>query len=92
MARIKVPTLETQRLVLRGWKRHDAAALYAYAKKPNVGPNAGCKPHADTRESRMIITQMFQQNPTGAVPPHPHCGLDGPEDVPIGSIGVEPDA
>lgn len=92
MARIKVPTLQTQRLVLRGWKRHDAAALYAYAKNPNVGPNAGWKPHADTRESRMIITQMFQQNTTWAITPKPGCGLDGPEDVPIGSIGFEPDA
>lgn len=85
MARIKVPTLETQRLVLRGWRRRDAADLYAYAKNPNVGPHAGWKPHADVRESRMIITQLFQQNTTWAIT------LRG-EDVPIGSIGFEPDA
>ena len=85
MSRIKVPILETQRLVLRGWKKKDAADLYAYAKSPNVGPHAGWKPHADIRESRMIITQMFQQNMTWAIT------IRG-EDIPIGSIGFEPDA
>lgn len=82
---VKVPILETQRLVLRGWKRSDAAALYAYAKNPNVGPNAGWKPHASVSESRSIITQMFQQHTTWAIT------LRG-EDVPIGSIGFEEDA
>ena len=85
MSRIKVPILETQRLVLRGWKKKDAADLYAYAKSPNVGPHAGWKPHADIRESRMIITQMFQQNMTWAIT------IRG-EDIPIGSIGFELDA
>lgn len=83
--RIKVPQLETERLVLRGWKRRDAAALFAYAKNPNVGPNAGWKPHASVRESRMIITQLFQQNTTWAIT------MKG-DDTPIGSIGFEPDA
>lgn len=85
MAKIKVPVLETDRLLLRGWKRRDAQALYQYAKNPNVGPNAGWKPHASVRESRMIITQLFQQNTTWAIT------LKG-EDIPIGSIGFEPDA
>ena len=85
MSRIRVPVLETERLVLRGWKKKDAAALYAYAKNPNVGPNAGWKPHADVRESRTIIVQLFQQNTTWAIT------LKG-DDTPIGSIGFEPDA
>ncbi len=85
MARIKVPTIETERLVLRGWKRKDAAALYAYAKNPNVGPHAGWKPHADVAESRGIITQLFQRNTTWAIT------LKG-DDTPIGSIGFEADA
>ncbi len=103
MSRVKVPTLETERLVLRGWKRRDAAALYAYARNPNVGPHAGWKPHADVHESRTIITQMFQQNTTWAITPKEGMlvprgasdgpgALSGPADVPIGSIGFEPDA
>ena len=83
--RVKVPILETERLILRGWKRRDAAALYAYAKNPNVGPNAGWKPHADVMESLSIITRMFQQNTTWAIT------MKG-DDTPIGSIGFEPDA
>lgn len=67
MARIKVPILETERLILRSWRRKDAPALYAYAKNPNVGPNAGWKPHASVGESRQIITQLFQQNMTWAI-------------------------
>ena len=85
MAKIKVPVLETDRLLLRGWKWRDAQALYQYAKNPNVGPRAGWKPHASVRESRMIITQLFQQNTTWAIT------LKG-DDIPIGSIGFEHDA
>ena len=85
MSRIRVPILETERLILRGWKRSDAPALYAYARNPNVGPHAGWKPHADVRESRMIITQLFQQNTTWAIT------VKG-NDSPVGSIGFEPDA
>lgn len=106
MARIRVPILESQRLVLRGWKRRDAADLYAYAKNPNVGPHAGWKPHADVRESRAIITQMFQQNTTWAItlkesaaaelaaglPGNALPGSVAAAGIPIGSIGFEPDA
>lgn len=67
MGRVKVPTLETPRLVLRGWRRRDAAALFAYARSPNVGPNAGWKPHSSVHESRQIITQMFWQHATWAI-------------------------
>lgn len=85
MARVRVPTIETDRLILRGWTRRDAAALYAYAKNPNVGPHAGWKPHASVAESRNIITQLFQRNTTWAI-------TRKGEGVPIGSIGFEPDA
>ena len=41
MRKVKVPTLETERLILRMWEKKDAGALYTYAKNPNVGPHAG---------------------------------------------------
>ena len=33
--------IETERLLLRPWRLEDAAGMYAHAKNPNVGPNAG---------------------------------------------------
>jgi putative acetyltransferase len=33
-------TLETERLILRPFRAEDLEDLYAYAKDPDVGPNA----------------------------------------------------
>ena len=65
--KIKVPTLETERLILRMWKKKDAPQLYEYAKNPNVGPHAGWKPHESVHESRMIISQLFLTNMCWAI-------------------------
>ena len=50
--------LETERLILRGWKKGDVDDLYEYATNPKIGPRAGWKPHKDKAESLKII-QMF---------------------------------
>lgn len=84
MAKIKVPTLETERLILRMWKKKDAAELYAYAKNPNVGAHAGWKPHDSVAESRMIIGTVFLTNMCWAI-------VDKETDRVIGSIGLEKD-
>ena len=84
MRKVKVPTLETERLILRNWNKKDAPALYAYAKNPAVGPPAGWKPHESVRESRQIIEQLFRANMTWAIV-HKATGSV------IGSIGLEPD-
>ena len=82
--KIKVPTLETERLILRMWSKKDAAALYEYAKNPNVGPHAGWKPHESVRESRMIISELFLTNMCWAI-------VDKESGKVIGSIGLEVD-
>ena len=80
----KVPQLETERLILRMWTKKDAAALYDYARDPDVGPNAGWKPHANVGESRLIIEQLFRRNMTWAI-------VEKATGVVVGSIGFEPD-
>ena len=53
--------IETERLLLKSWEdtEEDARGLYAWASNPNVGPNAGWKPHASVEESRKILRELF---------------------------------
>ncbi len=81
---VRVPTLETERLTLKMWAKKDAAALFEYAKDPDVGPNAGWKPHANIGESRMIIDQLFRRNMTWAI-------VEKETGTIVGSIGFEED-
>ena len=81
---IRVPQLETDRLILRMWTKKEAPALFDYAKDPDVGPNAGWKPHANAGESRMIIDQLFRCNMTWAI-------VEKETGIVVGSIGFEED-
>ncbi len=51
--------LTTERLILRAWNDSDAEDLYYYAKDPNVGANAGWKPHTSVEDSREIIQTIL---------------------------------
>ncbi len=53
--------IETERLRLTSWQdtEEDAQGLFLWASRPNVGPNAGWKPHASLEESRKILREMF---------------------------------
>lgn len=84
MRKIKVPTLETDRLTLRMWRKKDAPQLYEYAKNPNVGPQAGWKPHESIAESKMIISSIFLANMCWAI-------VEKGTGQVIGSIGLEED-
>ena len=52
-------TIETDRLILRPFTYTDLDDLYEYAKNPNVGPNAGWKPHEDLDESMAILKNFI---------------------------------
>lgn len=54
-------TLESKRLILRGWTLEDAKDLYEYGKNSLVGPNAGWLPHKSIDESIEII-EMFMKS------------------------------
>ena len=55
--------LETDRLILRGIVEDDAQDMFEYGKEPNVGPNAGWKPHENIDETRELMKQIFIDQP-----------------------------
>ena len=71
----------TERLVLRPWRAEDAAALFAVARDPQVGPAAGWPPHRSEAESGEVIRTVFSAPETYAV------ALRG-TDCPIGCVGL----
>ena len=75
--------IETPRLILRRWQLDDAEDMYEYAKNPNVGPNAGWKPHESVEESREIIKKFLEGNEWAIV--------DKDTNKVIGSLGVMKD-
>ena len=84
MRKVKVPTLETERLTLRMWKKTDYRDLYAYSQNPNVGPASGWRPHSSPAESLMILKDTFWT--------HMCWAMEHKEDGKvIGSIGLDED-
>lgn len=77
--------LETKRLYLRPFTMDDAADVYAYAKEPAVGNNAGFHPHADIEESRRVLKEVFLPDPGT------YALVDKQSGRVIGSISVRPD-
>ena len=78
--------IETERLILDKWTTSEAdiKGLYEYAKNPDVGPNAGWKPHDSEAESKEIIEELFLPNEVWAIREKESGKI-------IGSVGLEPD-
>lgn len=57
-------SIETQNLVLRRVTEDDHKDMYRYAKDPEIGPNAGWKPHESEEESLQIIKDVFLDSKT----------------------------
>jgi len=55
-------TLETERLILRELNLDDLEPFYQYAKKPNIGPNAGWKPHVSIDETFKVLQMMIHED------------------------------
>jgi ribosomal-protein-alanine N-acetyltransferase len=53
--------IETPRLLLRPVQETDADDIFEYACNPNVGPNAGWKPHENIEDTRQIMNEIFLQ-------------------------------
>jgi putative acetyltransferase len=74
--------METNRLLLRRFTLGDVEDVYAYAKDPDVGPNAGWKPHTSVAHSKTIIEEHFLKQP------HGFAVVDKTTNKVIGSIGL----
>ena len=79
-----LPTLETERLILRPFRMSDAPDVHAYAQNPNVGPNAGWKPHATLAESEGIVRHFMEKGEVWAIE-------DRQTGWVVGSIGLHKD-
>ena len=73
--------LETKRLNLRTWEDADAAALFALARDPEVGPRAGWPPHESVPESLDIIRTVLRGWESYAI----ELRVDD-DDVPAGTL------
>ncbi len=76
--------LRTERLLLRTWRQDDLQDFYEYAKDPDVGPNAGWKPHESLAESQGILQSFINAGNVWAIE------LRGSGKV-IGSFGLHRD-
>ena len=74
--------LETPRLILREWKLDDLDDFFEYASNPDVGPNAGWKPHQNKEESLMILKHFIEGKKTFAI-------VYKENNKVIGSLGIE---
>ena len=59
--------IETKRLYIRDLTHQDLDPLYAYAKKPMIGPMAGWKPHQDIKESKLVLDWMIHSKEVFAI-------------------------
>lgn len=76
--------LETKRLILRAWTLEDLDDFFEYGKDPDVGPNAGWKPHEFKEESLAILENFIEDDEVWAI-------VDKETGKAIGSIGVHKD-
>ena len=55
--------IETERLLLRPFRESDAEAFFKCCQNPNIGNNAGWKPHRSLEESQEILRSVFISQP-----------------------------
>lgn len=77
---ISKKVLQTERLVLRRWRRRDLSDFFEYASVDGVGQPAGWPPHRNKRESLAVLKRFIAGKRTFAIE---YGGKV------IGSIGVE---
>lgn len=74
--------IETNRLILRGFREDDLADLYDYAKVEGVGECAGWSHHETIDESRKILSMFIEGKNVFAI-------VDKKSGRVIGSVGIK---
>jgi putative acetyltransferase len=64
MRGINMAILNTKRLILRPLQINDLDDVFKYSCTPNVGPNAGWKPHESKEETLEIMNAIFLNKET----------------------------
>lgn len=78
-------TIETERLLLRPFRENDLEAIFRCCRNPNLGKNAGWKPHDTLEDSREALHTVFlSQKGVWAIVLKENQQL-------IGSVGIIPD-
>lgn len=80
----RMKPMQTRRLLLRPWCMEDLEDFYAYAKDPEIGPNAGWKPHSSLDESREILKSFVGNEEVNAIVLRENGRV-------VGSLGLHPD-
>lgn len=74
--------LETERLLLRPWKKEDVDDFFEYASVPGVGEMAGWSHHETKSESEAVLKRFMEQKKTFAI-------IYKSNQKVIGSLGIE---
>lgn len=76
--------LETDRLILREFLNTDLDDFFEYAKRPDVGPNAGWPAHKTKDETTRILKMFIEEKDVWAI-------VDKSSNKAIGSYGLHDD-
>ena len=85
-----LPTLITDRLILRPVTTQDATSIFAYACNPNVARYVTWEPHKSIEDTKNIITNFFLKNYEKGIPEPWAITFAERSDWVVGLVGCRP--
>ncbi len=82
---IPVPSIRTPRLYLRPLQRKDEKDIFDYAKRDDIGPNAGWAPHETITDTRRFIESALSKRDHQ---PGPFAVIHRKDDRVIGTVEI----